>query len=131
MEFHTDLLPRRGCAIDRHRLVTLEDHVLSGGFGSAVLEELNRLGIATPVVRVGWPDQFIEHVNIEALRAKYGVSVEAALAKVRPVLGLDAKEAAVKVKTTVEFRATPVAPLAGTTETTEGWALARGRTVAV
>src|ERR1700756_3762772 len=41
--------------------VTMEDHVLRGGFGSAVLEELNTLGLATPVVRIGWPDQFIEH----------------------------------------------------------------------
>jgi 1-deoxy-D-xylulose-5-phosphate synthase len=74
-------------------IVTLEDHVLSGGFGSAVLEELNRLGIATPVVRVGWPDQFIEHGNQEALRAKYGVSVDAALAKLRPLLGLTGERA--------------------------------------
>ncbi len=64
-------------------IVTLEDHVLSGGFGSAVLEELNKLEIATPVVRIGWPDQFIEHGNQEALRAKYGVSVDAALKKLR------------------------------------------------
>lgn len=67
-------------------IVTLEDHVLSGGFGSAVLEELNKLQIATPVVRIGWPDQFIEHGNLAALRAKYGVSVEAALTRLRPHL---------------------------------------------
>ena len=41
-------------------LMTLEDHVLAGGFGSAVLEELNRQGISTPVLRIGWPDQFID-----------------------------------------------------------------------
>ena len=69
-------------------IVTLEDHVLTGGFGGAVLEELNSLGIATPVVRVGWPDQFIEHGSLEALRAKYGISVDAAMAKLRPLLEL-------------------------------------------
>src|SRR5580692_8006012 len=42
-------------------IVTLEDHVLHGGFGSAVLEQLRNLGLPTPVVRIGWPDQFIEH----------------------------------------------------------------------
>jgi len=68
-------------------IVTLEDHVLSGGFGAAVLEELNKMQIATPVVRIGWPDQFIEHGNLAALRAKYGVSAEAALAQLRPHLG--------------------------------------------
>jgi 1-deoxy-D-xylulose-5-phosphate synthase len=67
-------------------ILTLEDHVLRGGFGSAVLEELNNLGISIPVVRIGWPDQFIEHGKIDALRAKYGISAEAALEKLRPYL---------------------------------------------
>jgi 1-deoxy-D-xylulose-5-phosphate synthase len=67
-------------------LVTMADHVLHGGFGSAVLEELSMLGLATPVIRIGWPDQFIEHGKPEVLRAKYGVSVEATLEKLRPLL---------------------------------------------
>src|SRR5579871_1530313 len=67
-------------------LVTLEDHVLEGGFGSAVLEQLNKLGLTTPVARIGWPDQFIEHGKVEALRAKYGISVEGVVAKLWPVL---------------------------------------------
>jgi 1-deoxy-D-xylulose-5-phosphate synthase len=67
-------------------ILTLEDHVLKGGFGSAVLEELNSLGMATPVVRVGWPDQFIEHGKLEALRAKYGLTAAAAIEKLRPFL---------------------------------------------
>jgi 1-deoxy-D-xylulose-5-phosphate synthase len=64
-------------------ILTLEDHVLHGGFGSAVLEELNVLGINTPVVRVGWPDRFIEHGKPEALREKYGLTADAAIEKVR------------------------------------------------
>ena len=67
--------------------VTMEDHVLSGGFGSAVLEALSDAGLETPVVRVGWPDAFIEHGKVEALREKYGLTAEAALARVRPLLG--------------------------------------------
>ena len=67
-------------------VLTLEDHVLAGGFGSAVLEVLSSLDLQTPVVRIGWPDQFIEHGNPEALRQKYGLSVEAALEKLRPYL---------------------------------------------
>jgi 1-deoxy-D-xylulose-5-phosphate synthase len=57
-----------------------------GGFGSAVLEALNELGLHTPVVRIGWPDRFIEHGKVEALRAKHGISVEAALEKLEPLL---------------------------------------------
>jgi 1-deoxy-D-xylulose-5-phosphate synthase len=67
-------------------LVTLEDHVLAGGFGSAVLEAVNELELAVPVVRVGWPDQFIEHGKVEALREKYGLTAESALERARPYL---------------------------------------------
>ena len=67
-------------------IVTLEDHVLKGGFGSAVLEELSNLGLTTPVVRIGWPDQFIEHGKPDDLRAKYGLTVQAALEKLKPYL---------------------------------------------
>ena len=67
-------------------ILTLEDHVLSGGFGSAVLEELSNLGLATPVVRIGWPDRFIEHGKVDALRAKYGITAAAALERLQPYL---------------------------------------------
>jgi 1-deoxy-D-xylulose-5-phosphate synthase len=67
-------------------ILTLEDHVLAGGFGSTVLESLSSAGINTPVVRIGWPDQFIEHGKPDDLRAKYGVSVKSALERLRPFL---------------------------------------------
>jgi 1-deoxy-D-xylulose-5-phosphate synthase len=66
--------------------VTFEDHVKMGGFGSAVIEALEEMGRAVPVVRIGWPDQFIEHGKIDDLRAKYGLTVEDALAQVLPLL---------------------------------------------
>lgn len=67
-------------------IVTMEDHVLAGGFGSAVLETLNAQEIDVPVIRVGWPDAFIEHGKVESLRAKYGLTAEAALDRVRPYI---------------------------------------------
>jgi 1-deoxy-D-xylulose-5-phosphate synthase len=66
--------------------VTFEDHVKMGGFGSAVVEALQDLGIVVPVVRIGWPDQFIEHGKIESLRAKYGLTVDEAYTRVVPLL---------------------------------------------
>ena len=64
-------------------IVTLEDHVLMGGYGSAVLELLSEKGIATPVIRIGWPDQFIEHASTQdELRRKYGLTVENVVARV-------------------------------------------------
>jgi 1-deoxy-D-xylulose-5-phosphate synthase len=67
-------------------IITMEDHVLAGGFGSAVLETMNELELNVPVVRVGWPDEFIEHGKVEALREKYGLTAEAAIEKARPFL---------------------------------------------
>src|SRR6266566_4876332 len=58
-------------------VVTLEDHVLMGGYGSAVLELFNEKHVTTPVVRIGWPDQFIEHAtSVDDLRKKYGLTPE-------------------------------------------------------
>jgi 1-deoxy-D-xylulose-5-phosphate synthase len=67
-------------------LITMEDHVLAGGFGSAVLETLNAREIDVPVVRIGWPDEFIEHGKVDDLRAKYGLTADAALERARPYL---------------------------------------------
>jgi 1-deoxy-D-xylulose-5-phosphate synthase len=66
--------------------VTFEDHVRMGGFGSAVVEALQDLGVSTPVVRIGWPDRFIEHGKVDSLRAKYGLTVEEAETQVLPLL---------------------------------------------
>jgi 1-deoxy-D-xylulose-5-phosphate synthase len=66
--------------------VTFEDHAKMGGFGTAVAETLQELGSAVPVVRIGWPDQFIEHGKVDQLRARYGLTAEAALAQVLPLL---------------------------------------------
>ncbi|MGP8186464.1 MAG: 1-deoxy-D-xylulose-5-phosphate synthase [Terracidiphilus sp.] len=66
--------------------VTFEDHVKMGGFGSAVVEALDEMGRPVPVVRIGWPDQFIEHGKVGELRAKYGLTAEAALAQLLPLL---------------------------------------------
>ena len=58
-------------------IVTLEDHVIQGGFGSAVLEALDEANSNCPLLRLGWPDEFIEHgSNVQALRARHGLNPE-------------------------------------------------------
>ena len=65
-------------------IITFEDHVLIGGYGSAVLELLVEKRIHTPVVRIGWPDQFIEHASsVDYLRNKYDITAGAAVAQVK------------------------------------------------
>ncbi len=59
------------------RLITIEEHVVSGGFGSAVLEMLARRGLSDVRVRlIGIPDCFVEHGAPHLLRAKYGLTVD-------------------------------------------------------
>ena len=65
---------------------TMEDHVLHNGFGCSVIEHLSDAGIKTPVVRIGWPDQFIEHGAVDILRKKHGLTPEAAVEKILPLL---------------------------------------------
>jgi 1-deoxy-D-xylulose-5-phosphate synthase len=67
-------------------IVTIEDHVLHNGFGCAVMEHLYSQGIHTPVVRIGWPDQFVEHGSIPVLRSKHGLTSDALVEKVLPLL---------------------------------------------
>ena len=65
-------------------IVTLEDHVLAGGYGSLVSELLVAKKINTPLVRIGWPDQFIEHASsVGELRKKYGLTVESVVAQIK------------------------------------------------
>jgi 1-deoxy-D-xylulose-5-phosphate synthase len=69
-------------------ICTFEDHVLMNGFGTAVMELLAEERITTPVVRVGWPDEFIEHGSVPVLRAKHGLSVNRALELIGSTLRL-------------------------------------------
>jgi len=57
-------------------ICTIEDHVLHNGFGCSVIEHLSTQRITTPVVRIGWPDQFVEHGAPDILRKKHGLTVE-------------------------------------------------------
>jgi 1-deoxy-D-xylulose-5-phosphate synthase len=68
----------------RHELlVTLEDHVVTGGFGSAVAELLQAEKVLTPVEVIGWPDRFVQHgSSVEILRAAHGLAPETILARV-------------------------------------------------
>ena len=67
-------------------ICTLEDHAVSGGFGSAVAEHLSDARITTPLVRVGWPDQFIEHGSVPILREKYGMTAKAVVMRILDAL---------------------------------------------
>ena len=70
--------------VDRiKRVVTVEENVLSGGFGSNVLTMLQEEGISEiKALNIGVPDKFIEHGTQEILRKKYGLDEEGIANKV-------------------------------------------------
>ncbi|MCQ2560223.1 MAG: 1-deoxy-D-xylulose-5-phosphate synthase, partial [Clostridia bacterium] len=67
-------------------IVTLEENVLSGGFGSAVLELLEQKQINCRVARMGFSDQFIEQGKRDFLLDKYGLSLANIVEKVKKLL---------------------------------------------
>jgi 1-deoxy-D-xylulose-5-phosphate synthase len=67
-------------------ICTIEDHVLHNGFGCSVIEHLADQRITTPVVRIGWPDQFIEHGSPDVLRSKHGLTADHAVKKILALL---------------------------------------------
>lgn len=57
----------RELAVNSPRMVTIEDGFLAGGFGSAIVELLNDENIPVDILRLGLPDEFIEHGKAELL----------------------------------------------------------------
>ncbi|HAM51746.1 MAG TPA: 1-deoxy-D-xylulose-5-phosphate synthase, partial [Nitrospiraceae bacterium] len=61
----------------RRRIVTVEENVLAGGFGSAILECIAKAGLNdVQVRRIGIDDHFLEHGAQSILRKKYGLDAE-------------------------------------------------------
>ena len=64
-------------AREHELLVTVEEGVLMGGFGSAVLEALSDAGIGTRVLRIGLPDRYVTHGAPKRLHEEVGFTAEA------------------------------------------------------
>jgi 1-deoxy-D-xylulose-5-phosphate synthase len=58
-------------------LLTIEEAILQGGFGSTVLEQAQTLGFYNAVIdRIGIPDHFIEHGDVNSLLEEIGLTKE-------------------------------------------------------
>lgn len=66
-------------ALEGYKLVTVEDHQKMGGFGSAVLEALNELGLEPDLRVLGLPDQFFDHGSIARMHREAGIDAAAIL----------------------------------------------------
>ncbi len=75
-------------AVKCGRVLTVEENVAAGGFGSAVLELLADHGIyGIPVKRLGVGDVFVEHGSQKILRRKYGLDAQGILEQALTLLG--------------------------------------------
>ncbi|HEX5324168.1 MAG TPA: 1-deoxy-D-xylulose-5-phosphate synthase [Capsulimonadaceae bacterium] len=77
LDEETILTAARRC----RRIATVEDGVVHGGFGSAVLQLLNEAGVHKPVDLFGLPDHFVEHGPVPQLRKDVGLTAEAIAAR--------------------------------------------------
>ena len=74
-------------AASTHKLLTIEENVLAGGFGSAVLELLAREGMTSVMVRrLGIGDEFVEHATQAELRSLHGLDEEGILRAAKEML---------------------------------------------
>ena len=65
------------------RIVTIEDGVRNGGFGSAVLEWMSDHGYSPQITRLGLPDEFVEHGTVAELRKIVGLDRESILERLK------------------------------------------------
>ena len=63
---------KKGCPI-----ITVEDGMREGGFGSAVGEWMNDHGYQAHIVRIGVPDEFVEHGKVPELMAQCHMDADA------------------------------------------------------
>ncbi len=68
-------------------IITIEDNILKGGLGSSILELLQEAGISgVPVKRIGFPDKFVEHGEVQQLDRYYGLTPEGIVAKAKSLI---------------------------------------------
>ena len=71
------------CAENTDKILTIEDNVLTGGFGQQLVALLVNKGINKPCRNVGWPDLFVEHGDDKALFEKYKLDAKSIVERVR------------------------------------------------
>ena len=73
-------------------IITVEENVRSGGFGSAVLELFSNQRLSRPVLNLAVPDEFVPHGGQEKIRSKYGLDSSGIKASIRNFIQGDSTE---------------------------------------
>ena len=70
-------------ACKKHKLiVTMEENVLSGGYGEKVRSYVDGLESPVPVLNIAIPDEYVEHGNVELLKREIGIDADSIVDKI-------------------------------------------------
>jgi len=75
-----------GLERDHRHVITLEEHSLAGGFGSAVAEFVSDRGLELSVERMGVSSVLVQHDSQDKQRALFGLNGETLAARVKSIL---------------------------------------------
>ena len=64
-------------------IVTLEENVLSGGFGEKVCNYMKDKNYSNQLVMVGIPDEYVEHGNVDELRKEIGIDADSIIKRIK------------------------------------------------
>lgn len=68
-------------------IVTMEENVLSGGFGEKVIDYVNEQSLDVRVLPIGIPDEYVEHGNVDILKAEIGIDADTICNKILEAIG--------------------------------------------
>ena len=67
---------------DHKLLVTMEENVLSGGYGEKVRDYTDSIGTRAQVLNIAIPDEYVEHGNVDLLKQEIGIDADSVVKKV-------------------------------------------------
>ena len=67
-------------------IVTLEENVLSGGFGEKVCDYMKENDYTSTLIKVGIPDEYVEHGNVDQLRKDIHMDADSIIDKIKKAL---------------------------------------------
>jgi deoxyxylulose-5-phosphate synthase len=86
------------------KVITVEEGSLAGGFGSAVMERAQQLGLTgVDFHRIGIPDEYVHHGTQDVLRAQYDLHPEGIARRVREFVGWKEHDTAAFLQELIEI----------------------------
>ena len=80
----TDMIEK--AAANHKVIVTLEENVLSGGFGEKVCDYMKKEALTNPLITIGIPDEYVEHGNVDELRKEIHIDADSIIKKIEETL---------------------------------------------